>query len=407
MRDRRWVLPLLLLVLAGSVQASGTTPFKERVASGKPLTIVCFGDSITGVYYHTGGRRAYPEMLELAIKQAYPESRVKVINAGISGNTTREALARIDRDVLKHKPDLVTVMFGMNDMVRVPLEDFKKNMTEIKDRCQKAGAEVVFCTQNNVIETAGRPNKKLLEFTQAIRALAGDLKLPVADCHAAFEDQKTRSADDWRLLLSDEIHPNMDGHKRMAETIARAVLDKKVSLKDAGPPVPAIPRTLQRLKANEPIRVLAMPPFDKLIGPALKELNPKADVEITPWPTEGQSLAKLEAAAKKVRGMKLDLVIVAVPAGAAAPDRENRIRSYSWILNNSLSFGTQQWDVIAMPPSTANPKLSADEMEQDRFARRMIAAQDLSMITRKQGEEALELPAVVLRWLREQEKASP
>src|SRR6058998_3405320 len=82
-----------------AVQSGGAAPrTKELLAAGKPVTIVCFGDSITGVYYHTGGRRAYPEMLEIAIQKAYPLAQVTVINAGISGHTTREALARIERD---------------------------------------------------------------------------------------------------------------------------------------------------------------------------------------------------------------------------------------------------------------------------------------------------------------------
>lgn len=42
--------------------------------SDQPITIVCLGDSVTGVYYHTGGHRAYPEMLELALKAAASES---------------------------------------------------------------------------------------------------------------------------------------------------------------------------------------------------------------------------------------------------------------------------------------------------------------------------------------------
>lgn len=398
------ILQSFLVLLLADACLLAQSNVKDLLAAGKPVTIVCIGDSITGVYYHTGGRRAYPEMLEIALRKAYPNADVKVINAGISGQTTREGLARLERDVLKHKPHLVTVMFGMNDMVRVPFDEFKKNMVEIKDRCQKAGAEVLFCTQNNVIETGSRPGKKLAEITQIIRDLAREHKLAVADCHAAYEAAKAKSATDWRMLLSDEIHPNMDGHKLMAETIAKAILGKAVSLKAAGPPAPAIPRTLQLIKAGQPIRVLAMPPYDKVIGPALQELAPKAKIEVTTWPTDGMTLAQLEASAKKVRGMKLDLVIVAVPTGAQAPNLESRIRSYSWVLNYSLSFGYQQWDVIAVPPSTANVKLSPEEAQLDRFARQLIAAQDLSMITRHQDEADAELRAVVERWLKEQVK---
>src|SRR5439155_5523619 len=116
-------------------------------------------------------------------------------------------------------------------------------------------------------------------------AVAREQKVPVCDCYAAYDAVGTRDYPTWRLLLSDEIHPNMDGHKINAEEIARAIGGRPVSLSDVGPPQPAIPRTLSRLRAGEPIRVLAMPPYDELIGPALKKLVPSARVEVTPWPT--------------------------------------------------------------------------------------------------------------------------
>src|SRR5262245_61679351 len=75
---------------------------KTRAAleSGQPVKIVCFGDSVTGVYYHTGGRRAYTDMLGIALKKACPKADVTMINAGISGHATTNALERIERDVL-------------------------------------------------------------------------------------------------------------------------------------------------------------------------------------------------------------------------------------------------------------------------------------------------------------------
>ena len=114
-------------------QRAAAPPAQSLLEFGSsPVTIVCLGDSVTGVYYHTGGRRAYPEMLELAIRKAVPQAQVKVINAGISGHTTTEGLARLDRDVLRHKPDLVTISFGLNDMTRVPEEQFVDNLTDAR-----------------------------------------------------------------------------------------------------------------------------------------------------------------------------------------------------------------------------------------------------------------------------------
>src|SRR6187200_1498548 len=71
----------------------------KRLASGEPTRIVCFGDSITGAYYHTGGERAWCDMLGIALTQIYPQARVEMVNAGISGQTTVQGLARIEKDV--------------------------------------------------------------------------------------------------------------------------------------------------------------------------------------------------------------------------------------------------------------------------------------------------------------------
>jgi lysophospholipase L1-like esterase len=371
--------------------------------AGEAVKIVCVGDSITGVYYHTGGRRAYPDMVQIALERAYPKARVTAINAGISGDTTRGGLMRLERDVLAHKPHLVTIMFGMNDMTRLPLEEFKANMTQIIQRCRKARAEVLLCTQNDVFETGGRPRKKLAEVASLIHRLGRELKVPVADCHQAFTNARAKDAMAFALLMSDDIHPNMDGHKLLAETIAGAISGKPVSLANVGPPQPALPKTLSLLKSGKAIKVLAMPPYDQLIGPALKKVKPEAKVEVTAWQTAGQTLAQIEQAAKKVRTMKMDLVVIAVPAAAQADPIENGIRSYSWIINWSLSFGKQEWDCIAQPPSTAEPKLSVKDQERDRLARRLISAQDLSMVERKAGDQR---PAAELLedWLRGQAK---
>ena len=107
----------------------------EKLAANQPVKIVCLGDSVTGIYYHTGGRRAYPEMLAVALKMQYPQADVTVINAGISGHSTVDGLQRLQKDVLDHKPDLVTVMFALNDMVRVPIPEYQANSAESSSEC--------------------------------------------------------------------------------------------------------------------------------------------------------------------------------------------------------------------------------------------------------------------------------
>lgn len=381
-------------------QALAALPEKTRqlLADAKePMRIVCIGDSITGVYYHSGGMRAYPEMLQIALQKLHPNAKITVRNAGISGDTSKGGLARLERDVLAHKPHLVTIMFGMNDLVRVPVADFIANMTHIIQRCRAAGAEVVLCTQNSIVDSPQRAMAKLTEYSQAIRDLAKAESLGVADCFAAFEAVRAKDALDWNLLLSDAIHPNMDGHKLFAETLAKTITGKDISLRDEPPPLNPLAHTLKLLGEGKPVTVLAMPPYDQHIAAALKNLEPQAQVNVTPWPVDGQTLAQLEGSAKKVRTMKPNLVIIAVPGHLGEKTPQAFHQHYSWIMNWSLSFGPQEWDVIVAEPSAALPSLNAVEQANGAWARRLIKAQDLSLIERSPGDST-PLPELLTKW---------
>ena len=382
--------------IAGSLVGLAVTLFAcTTLAESKPLlefglspvTIVCLGDSVTGVYYHTGGRRAYPEMLELAIQQVQHHAKVRVFNAGISGQTTTEGLARLDRDVLKHKPNLVTISFGLNDVTRLSEAQFEQNLKTLIEKCHSANAQVVLCTPNAVMDTDARPISKLTRYCERIRAVGQSLKVPVCDQFAAGERLQAQDAFAWRLTMSDEIHPNMDGHKRMAEELCRTITAKEVSLAKVGPPRDFLRKTKELLKDGKPVKVLAMPPYDGLIVPALKQLQSAAAVEVNTWPTDGESLVEIEQVARNtVRAMKPDLVILAVPAnvGLKATDEEF-VRSYSWIMNWSLSFGDQEWDCLVVHPSVSAPHAADARAD---LIRGLVRAQDLTLVDRPEMDNS-------------------
>ncbi|WP_406695937.1 GDSL-type esterase/lipase family protein [Singulisphaera sp. Ch08] len=358
---------------------------RAALQGGKPVRVVCFGDSVTGVYYHTGSRRAYTDMLGVALRRTYPTAEVAMTNAGISGHTTRDALARIDRDVLSHKPTLVTVMFGLNDVARLPIEEYRKNLGEIIARCQAAGAEVLLCTPNNVITTKDRPIGRLLTYCQAAREVSKSLNVPVCDVYAELETQRERDPLAWRLCMSDEIHPNMDGHKRIAESLSHAITGKDVSLADVAPLPPLLSRTAARLKAGQPIRLVAMPPFDEQLSAALKAEAPDARLEITRWPTEGKTLSELEQDAKaRIRPTAPDLVVIAAPRSARSETLESLIHDYAWLMNWSLNFGAGGWDCIVVHPSVISPDPAG---EHDDLIRQLVRAQDLPLIDRRPGDD--------------------
>ncbi|HQX49684.1 MAG TPA: alpha/beta fold hydrolase [Planctomycetaceae bacterium] len=357
-----------------SLPASTLTPLAND------STIVCLGDSVTGVYYHTGGLRAYPEMLEIAIKSVRPDSAISVINAGISGNTTKDGLARLDNDVLKHNPSLVTISFGLNDMTRIPPDDFRGNLEQLIERCRARQCQVSLCTPNAVIDTPGRPVSKLVEYCDIIRSVGHDKHAPVCDLYQAGVRLKQRAPWTWRLTMSDEIHPNMDGHKRMAEELCRCITGKAISLESVEPPQPVLGKTLAQIAAGKPIKVLAMEPAAVIVEASIRAVAPEAIVEMTTWPVAGKSLSQLEQEAKaKVRSLKPDLVVLTIPATAAFESDDQFVDAVSWIMNWSLSFGHQEWDCVVVHPSVFDP--SSDPTKAD-LIRRLVHAQHLELIDR-------------------------
>jgi acyl-CoA thioesterase-1 len=170
-------------------------------------SIMTFGDSLTAGY-GAGPGEDYPAGLSKRLG-------VPIVNAGVSGDTTQTALARIDADVLAASPRMVIIGLGGNDFLGgVALTTTEANLRAIVKKIQDGGAMVV-----------------LLGFT---------FPSLTADYAAMYE----RIADDERCLLvpgvlkgilidpalkSDEIHPNARGYALMADRIAppvRKLLEK-------------------------------------------------------------------------------------------------------------------------------------------------------------------------------------
>lgn len=153
---------------------------------------------------------------------------------------------------------------------------------------------------------------------------------------------------------------------------------------------------------GKPVTHLAMPPFNKLIARTLKIIIPSAELHVTRWLTEGQTVAQLEQSAKnRVRKMKPDLVVISVPRSDKAKPTEAFIHSYAWIMNWSLSFGKQEWDRIVIHPSVVDPR-NADDV-QDALVRKLIKAQDLSLIDRIANDQP-GAEEILDKWLKNQRR---
>jgi len=168
----------------------------------KPVgeTIVCFGDSLT---YGTGAAQGMDYPTQLAGLIGLP-----VINAGVPGDTTARALARID-DILAKKPRIVLLTLGGNDLKnRVPKATSFNNLKTIIETIQARGALVVI--GGIKIPFYGRG------FGKAYKDLA-------VETGAILVPNVFEGIMGHRDLMSDPIHPNGQGYTIMARHFYEAI----------------------------------------------------------------------------------------------------------------------------------------------------------------------------------------
>ena len=209
---------------------------KEKMAAGKPATIVFIGDSITAqppkdfrdrkgsfvVRFTEYLKATYPESnvvsTQLGATVEAKDKQIVVVMSGIGGNVSTQALARLDTDALAHKPDLVVVMLGVNDENRkgegngVPVATYKKNLEAITDKVQAAGGAVILMTTSmkNLGWNACVGN--LNEYAAAAREVAAAKKACLVDNFKAWELLPKRGYNYMVFIGNCLNHPVDLGH---------------------------------------------------------------------------------------------------------------------------------------------------------------------------------------------------
>jgi lysophospholipase L1-like esterase len=158
--------------------------------------------------------RAVDEMLE-AMWHPLPI----LINAGVAGDTAAGMAERLERDVLVHKPTLLVLSVGINDVLRqVPTADYERDVTRIAERMKAARIPMLIMTTSILGEKNAEADAKLAEYNASLRRVAEKYGGRVAEVNALM--QKARAAG-TNVLEADDVHLSFAGYRVMA----RAVLD--------------------------------------------------------------------------------------------------------------------------------------------------------------------------------------
>jgi acyl-CoA thioesterase-1 len=140
------VIPVLLLVLllAPLLVLLLQSSFTVVAKAAAPRTIVCFGDSITAGY-GLDASQSYPAALDRLLGKRTQSSGDPwhVLNQGVSGNTTKDAVARV-KSIIGLHPDVAVVEFGGNDGLRgLPLDVTEKNLDSVLTTLQSAKIRIL------------------------------------------------------------------------------------------------------------------------------------------------------------------------------------------------------------------------------------------------------------------------
>ena len=193
------LLIIIAAVWVGISLLSSGPDIKNPDPAGR--NIICFGDSLT---YGTGASEGndYPSLLANMVGEP-------VINAGVPGDTTADALARLEKDVLSRDPKMVLITLGGNDLKNgVDRETAFNNLRTIVETIQDAGALVVIGGVN--IPFYGRG------FGDAYRELAAETGAVLIP--NIFDDIMGKPN-----RMSDQIHPNDAGYAIMARRFYGAI----------------------------------------------------------------------------------------------------------------------------------------------------------------------------------------
>ena len=197
-------------------------------ASEQNSIVVMLGDSTTDQGL------PWVVMKELNQKLKIPLSRKGMINAGKGGDNATSALRRLELDVLAHKPNIVTVSFGLNDTGGRKPKEYGQSVRKIVRALKAANINVILMTstpfnnqrhfwakQKEFQKMGGLDEYMDREFCEQVRTISKEENVLLCDLHKIFKAKfKQDSEAINRLISRDGVHLTGEGLNLMAQQIA-------------------------------------------------------------------------------------------------------------------------------------------------------------------------------------------
>lgn len=202
--------------------------------------IVFAGDSTTDAdrcATADGLGNEYVKLVSDALYAFLPTENYRVVNAGVSGNTSLQLLERWERDVMSLTPDVVFCMIGINDVwrhfdrceplqKRISVQEYVENLSLI---CEKTKGVRVFCIIPPYFMERNRTDEMRVmteEYAAAAREVAKKFGADVLDVQPAFDEYMLGRS--GQTISWDRVHPGWIGSQLIMREIFR-YLEVKLS----------------------------------------------------------------------------------------------------------------------------------------------------------------------------------
>ncbi len=178
-----------------------------------PQTVLFFGDSLTAGY-GLSTEEAFPALIEKELNKK--ANRAKIINGGLSGETSAGGLARIDW-LLRQPIQILVLELGANDGLRgLPLDQTRKNLQAIIDKVKAKNPKVKIVLAGMMV-----PPNMGKQYTNEFKNIYPDLAKKNNATLIPFLLEGVGGIE--KLNQSDGIHPNVEGHKIVAKNITPVI----------------------------------------------------------------------------------------------------------------------------------------------------------------------------------------
>lgn len=195
---------------------------RRALRYNKTVKVLAIGSSSTVGVGASRPSAAYIARLETDLEGALANVDVEVIGKGISGEVAQGTADRMRANVLETRPDLVVWQLGTNDAIRhVDIDAFRRCVRTTLDWLKEQRIDVVLIDPQYGDKLA--QDEFYGKIVNAVAETARDAKVLLVDRYQSMREL-SRERGDATYLASDQLHLNDNGHRCMAEQLARAIV---------------------------------------------------------------------------------------------------------------------------------------------------------------------------------------